>query len=455
MNGLTRREFIKASIGGMVLLGSGVWVPRKARAGTIYHASDWSYAIGSGVNSNACVDGPFGVYRDLENGPKWHSASVITSPNPLVPDDSLEVVNNPPAGCPTPNAFKMNWHFNDAMGPGSWVKSPVDGKLYWCINNHTSTNSNKPPNATYWELDHQPRTKGMPLGPNWKSGRQYWAGISNPANQCQVTLYTQYGGTNWTCPTLPNPFYARCYFYSESWMDYAEGGRKWEMWFGGPGGYAGGPLIEIYNKDYIGPVDLPLPVGYDEGGFIVIFSTSGLNDYAGGVNWSFALNGWRRIDGVDHGMKITGRNVWQGVRNFGVADKPATWPACPETGAKASEGLLLTNTWHCIELGFYGHHTDGWIRVWVDGKMCINACKEAWPGRTAYNTLPHMRDGVTDAYPSAVKVPGYRNGGVARDHAEYMTGWRISDSYIGLQSGGRTTALNPPFNPPRGVRIVK
>ncbi len=431
---LSRRELLKAGLGGFVFLGSsGIWVPQKARAGTTFHVSDWSYALGKG--KDAILDG-YNPDSTL-NYPKrkWHDCILSTD------WDSVEVVNNPPAECPTPNALKLNWFFDEQMGPGSWVAG-TDRKIYRCISDHVSTTNDCPITGsnwtTYWTLDEYGRTKGAPTaqpgyargrGPIWVSGRQYWK--KGGQTSIDLKLYTANMSANYEVPwPLPNPFYFQMWFYSESLIDYAEAGRKYIYWKGA-GGRAASPMVQIYNtyqwaNGAANNPDLPLASGYNEGAFIVIHNhPSNPNDNT--INTST-------------GMKITGHHSW-----FGGANQPSShWPDCPETGPQESEGIMQPNRWHCTEFGIYSDHQNGWIRAWLDGKMCINACKEAWPGRTSYDTLATY--GGQDAPPDYITgIPSVRNGGVVRDHVEYTAAWKISDSYIGMD-GGRPGAPNPPSN---------
>jgi hypothetical protein len=173
-------------------------------------------------------------------------------------------------------------------------------------------------------------------------------------------------------PQLPNPFYARVYFYSEAPQEYSGcGGRKF-MHFKNSGGYSVGGGLYLYD--------------------------------AGGKNV--------RLHVKNH--------VYDGKSNTPTAehlDGSYPWPG------RESTGIVEPNRWYYIEFAHYRHNTNGWLKAWLDGKLVINASKEAWKVGS-YDTDTGLE---TDW----VQMPSYRNGGILTTHNEYFDNFVISSSYIG------------------------
>jgi hypothetical protein len=174
-------------------------------------------------------------------------------------------------------------------------------------------------------------------------------------------------------PSLPNPFYARIYFYSEHPTEYPGcGGRKFMYFKNSDGNYVGGALYL-----YSGPGD--------------------------DVRMHIKNNVYENSDfNTPTAEHIDGQYPWPG---------------------KESEGLVTANRWHCIELANYIHNTDGWFKAWLDGKLVINANKEAW-GVGSYDT----DSGYVTNW---LQIPSYRNGGITVAHDEYFDNFVISGSRIG------------------------
>ena len=170
-------------------------------------------------------------------------------------------------------------------------------------------------------------------------------------------------------PQLPNPFYLRVYFYSEDPREYSGcGGRKFfHIKEGSAGLYlydAGGNNVRLHAKNFAVP------------------DTNGYN-----------------------------------TRSAKHLDGSKNWPG------QESKGIVRPNRWYCIEFAHYRHNTNGWIKAWLNGKLVINASKEAWRAKR-YDT----DDGQT----TWIQMPSFRNGGTMTDHTEYLDGFVISRSYIGL-----------------------
>jgi hypothetical protein len=198
-------------------------------------------------------------------------------------------------------------------------------------------------------------------------------------------------------PSLPNPFYARIYFYSEYPTEYPGcGGRKF-MYFKNSDGYYVGGALYLYS----GP-------GED----VRIHIKNGVYE-----------NNHYNTPTAEH---LDGRYPWPG---------------------KESEGIVKANRWHCIEFAHYRHNTDGWLKAWLDGKLVINASKEAWRV-DSYDT-----DVGRDT--NWLQIPSYRNGGIHKAHNEYFDNFVISSSYIGPLSDRpnpppsnqvNITGLSPPYS---------
>jgi hypothetical protein len=418
---ISRRNFLRASLGAAaVWASSGLWIPKKARAGQMLWQCNWDYTLGSSYQAVACGPGapPWNGYDYTKLNPqKWHDVAMTgvdyakSAPDPS--NDYLEVVNNPPVGCPTPNAIKISWKMMEQV-TGSWLRG-TDGQTYACRLGHTSSSNDRPVTGANWKTYWQPDEYKRITTNTWQLGRQYYTKNVAISNTCGFSMYAVYPwapnppyNTRWEMSVLPNPFYHRFYYYSESWADYAEAARKLAYWKGPDGTKVS--MLEAYNMNNLTNPSLPLPPNFDHRGFLVVHKRPAVN--------------LSRMNLVDD-EKQCGLTTF-----FGGSGQPKTaWPPCPETGAWASQGILETNKWHCIEFAHYSHHTNGWIRVWLDGKLCIHCCKEAW-GVSSYDTLAHTTDGV-DRYHECLVFPHERNGGPVKDSLEYTAAHAVSGSYIG------------------------
>jgi hypothetical protein len=120
-------------------------------------------------------------------------------------------------------------------------------------------------------------------------------------------------------------------------------------------------------------------------------------------------------------------------------DGTKAWPGQQDTG------IIEPNKWYSIELGYKRDATDGYLKIWKNGLLVINANKDVpgWPGY--YNTLS---TGISDS----LRFPCFRNGGADEISDEYWTNAVISNSYIGPISGGGTPDTTPPAAP-SGVTV--
>ncbi len=453
---ISRRNFLKGAFGTAVVLGSsGLWNPRSASAATTIHECNWDYALGNTFQAICCGPGSLGGdgpslpegsskptfpgynYGSL-NPQKWHTW--YTTPEY---GDSVQVVNNPPSGSPTPNALKMSFNFNEKYA-GSIVLG-TDGKTYACKIDSSglpasyvsgpdiNSDSTRPITGgawqTYWQLDPYNRTTSNVFQPN----HTYWQKCIGAGNGSGVQGFAApiTSGRRVEMPTLPNPFYCRYYIWSQSLIDYAESGRKICYWLNDTYG-SRCAMVELYNTNGKTNPSLPLAAGYDESAFIVI------HNHPAGTNLGY----FNKVNDI----KLSGM-----PEDFAASYQPPArkWPSCPETGAQASDGRLTTGAWHCIEFAHYRHKTNGWVRAWLDGKMCINACKEAW-NASSYCTLTTASDGV-DIQPNWVSLTSVRNGGVVRNSTEYIAAWKVSGSYIGPVG----SVYNPPgVSAPSNLRII-
>ena len=90
---------------------------------------------------------------------------------------------------------------------------------------------------------------------------------------------------------------------------------------------------------------------------------------------------------------------------------------------------------------------NGWIKIWINGKLRINLDKNAWDG------TPNESDasGWTTGYglPNSFQTGSYFNDGPPRDQLEWIDDIVISGSYIGPIGGseGPDTVT--------GLKIVK
>lgn len=214
--------------------------------------------------------------------------------------------------------------------------------------------------------------------------RQHDAGNCSEGSNSFVELF----------PSLPNPYYARVYFYSEDPREYSGcGGRKF-MYFKNSGGHstialylydAGGSNVRLHIKNHV----------YDDG-----YNTSRSYHLDGDYNWP----------------------------------------------GKESEGIIEPNKWYSIEYAHYRHNSNGWLKAWVNGKLVINASKEAW-GVGSYDT----DTGYTTNW---LQIPSYRNGGALTTHNEYIDNFVISSSYIGPINGIPFSDNNNVPSAPNNLRII-
>lgn len=308
-----------------------------------------------------------------------------------------------------------------------------------------------------------------------------YTGQWNLEQNPKVTLYTDGRCAAPEITTLPNPVYYRFYFYSGSPIDWGEWGRKFLYTHNATGNNAG-CMWELYNLDngHTGSGDSQPE---DPRAFIVAHDNAYFNhnDYMNGI--------------ASQGAEYDSRNysslnsvIWP---CFGGSGQPATkWPDAIEGGVTFvhnpatdnGKGIIAANTVYCVELAHYRHSTDGYIRVWLNGDLVINACKEAWgisgfdtdssskvlggddgltyhciydhtstvddrPGMTppTANWATYWALGGASTNASAwvvatnygynptnwIELPETRNGGVYINHSEYFGAWRVSDAYIG------------------------
>ncbi len=275
--------------------------------------SCWDTAIGS--SNNAILDGG-----------KWDEYHVAFS------DDSMAVVNNPPAGGPGGNALKI--HYSAHPDPTSLT-----------------------------------------------------------GNDNFFTLVGDTGQRHgWFKDT--NPLYIRLYYYS-TWPP--------DVWTGS--GYLGRKFF--YLSDQIGV----------------------------GATFVLGLYGYGQTRS-DNRMKLvlknhTFDNEFYNQKNSEHLDGSYAWPGRQDTG------IIEPNIWYCIELGIYKHPTQGWLRVWKNGLLVINANKDVpgWGG--TYDTS-------TGGNPStALRIPAGRNGSTDVANDEWFSNAVISGSYIGTV-GYTSTPPAPP-----------
>jgi len=185
--------------------------------------------------------------------------------------------------------------------------------------------------------------------------------------------------------SLPNPYYIRFYFYSgdlkspfsptHCW------GRKW-----------------IYTKN---------SAGYNCGIMAEIFSVAD-NNY-------------------DDFYVLIKNNAWpsdgrRDCRDCRDITSLADWPG------KVGDGLLHNNQWYSMEMGTYQDNNNGWIKVWLNGNLIINANKDAFDAMgnsgSGYDTdNGHICDWI--------EIPSFRNGGVLSTSDEYFSNFIISSQNIG------------------------
>jgi len=293
--------------------------------------------------------------------------------------------------------FQMN-HGNVNSIAGELDNPKPDWVIYSGWEFATGNSRNAIQDGGKWD-DHYPDREGHPEyglnklevitnapaggpDPNGKALRIHWY-PRTPDSNAFVELF----------PNLPNPYYARVYFYSESPAEYPRaGGRKFMKFMHSEYGSAGGALY--------------------------LYSAPGPNARLHIKN--HAVPG-------QHYNKSTSEHL----------DGTYPWPG------QESEGIIEPNKWYCIEFAHYRHNTNGWHKVWLNGKLVIHSSKEAW-GVSSYDTDP--------GFPTNwVQMPSYRNGGVVEHHDEYFDNFIISRSYIGPYSHETSEAPREPTN----VKIVK
>jgi len=187
---------------------------------------------------------------------------------------------------------------------------------------------------------------------------------------------------------FPNPMYMRVYFYSEDPSAYP--------------GCAGRKFFQISDAaGRGGTVGLYL---YDVGNNRVGLTVKNFQHNGGGDNCPtcYYLNGGYQYPGQE------------------------------------DVGIIEKDRWYCVEFAVYRHNTNGWVKVWLDGKLVINASKEAW-GTGRYDTQAY------DRLSNWLEMPSYRNGGTKTDHYEYFDSFIISRSHIGpVSSSESDDSPNPP-----------
>jgi len=115
-------------------------------------------------------------------------------------------------------------------------------------------------------------------------------------------------------------------------------------------------------------------------------------------------------------------------------DGTYAWPGQEDTG------IIKPNTWYSIELGIYKHPTQGWVKLWKNGKLVINANKDVRGFRGTYDT---SCGGNVSTW---LRIPAFRNGGCDVANDEYFSHAVISNSYIGpVESVSDSNA--PPAHP--------
>ena len=276
-------------------------------------SSCWETALGASSNA-------------IRDGGKWDETHVAYS------DDSMTVINNPPAGGPGGNALKT--HYSAHPDPTSMT------------------------------------------------GNDSWFSIYGDTGQPHGWLRNL------------NPLYIRIYWYS-TWPP--------DVWTGNS--YLGRKFI--YLSDQIGV----------------------------GATFVLGLYGYGNTQS-DHRMKLvmknhTFNNEFYNQKNSEHLDGSYAWPGQQDIG------IIEANNWYSIEVGIYKHATQGWIKVWKNGKLVINANKDVpgWGG--TYDTS-------TGGNPSTwLRIPAFRNGGTDVANDEYFSNAVISGTYIGPMGYGSPPPAAP------------
>jgi hypothetical protein len=200
------------------------------------------------------------------------------------------------------------------------------------------------------------------------------------------TWFCLYGEPGQNHPWLKdlNPLYIRIYWYS-TWPP--------DVWTGNS--YLGRKFIYLSDQAGVGAT------------FVL-----GLYGYATNNNPS------------DHRMKLvmknhTFDNEYYNQKDSEHLDGSYAWSGQQDTG------IIEENTWYCIELGIYKHPTQGWIKLWKNGKLVINANKDVpgWGG--SYDTSTHGNPSTW------LRIPAFRNGGTEMVNDEYFSHAVVSGAYIG------------------------
>jgi len=204
----------------------------------------------------------------------------------------------------------------------------------------------------------------------------------------------------------PNPFYERFYFYSTNLRAATADGFCTDYKFGrmsGDGCAATGIYIYTWGGAFYPTVKNHADI---------------VEEY----EWNYR-----------HGEKLDGRGDWPG---------------------KQGSCQVYNNTWHSIELGVYRHDTAGWIKLWIDGNLCVNASGSAFSATTDYAVSSggsgNYDTNVAGCPEAFLQLPGFRNGGENPAHTEYFKNVILSSSYIGPIGGGTS---DPPPPAPKGFSV--
>lgn len=126
----------------------------------------------------------------------------------------------------------------------------------------------------------------------------------------------------------------------------------------------------------------------------------------------------------DHTMRLVQKNhtfdnEFYNQKNSEHLDGSYAWPGQQDTG------IIEANKWYSIELGIYKHPTQGWIKLWKNGLLVINANKDVpgWGG--TYDT---SCGGNISTW---LRIPALRNGGCDVANDEYFSHAVVSGAYIG------------------------